>query len=409
MPKHPDAPAYTFGQRIRRARERNGQTRAVLGGLVGRSAEWVKALETGRLQMPRLPLLLRLAEVLSIADLAELTGDERLSASTYTKAAHTSLPAVVDALTVYRFNGVDEEPESAAALAERIRQAWELWHSPGEHRTRIAALLPHLIADVQFAARRLEGMQRRRVLALLAQTYHLAQLYLAFQPESGLVTLTGDRAMTAAQHADDPHSIAAAAWYLNHAFRSGGTRHEARVNLAMKAANLLSPDRSPEDLACWGLMHLACALSFAKVGRRGDAEHYWDKASDAARRLGDGYAHPTLMFGRGLVDAYAVTMNTDLMSGGAAVEAASRIDLGKIPSATRRSFHLLETARAYSLEREPVAVVHLLKKAHEVSPETARFNLFARSTLMELQGRRSNTLIRDDVAYLAQQLGAVAV
>jgi hypothetical protein len=143
--------------------------------------------------------------------------------STYTKAAHTSLPAVVDALTRYRFNGVDEEPESAVALGERVRQAWELWHASGDHRSRIAALLPHLIADAQFAARRLEGVQRRRTLAVLAQTYRLAQLYLAFQPESGLVTLTGDRAMTAAQDADDPHSIAVTAWYLNHAFRSGGT------------------------------------------------------------------------------------------------------------------------------------------------------------------------------------------
>lgn len=65
-----------FGQRVRRVRERRGLTRAVVGGLVGRSAEWVKAVENGRLQMPRLPLLLRLADVLGVQDLAELTGGD---------------------------------------------------------------------------------------------------------------------------------------------------------------------------------------------------------------------------------------------------------------------------------------------------------------------------------------------
>lgn len=46
-------PATTgFGKRVQFYRTRAGQTRAVLGGLVGRSAEWVKAIENGRLGVP---------------------------------------------------------------------------------------------------------------------------------------------------------------------------------------------------------------------------------------------------------------------------------------------------------------------------------------------------------------------
>lgn len=44
----------------------------MLGGLVGRSGEWVKAVETDRLLTPRIPLLLRLAEVLKVDNLAQL-------------------------------------------------------------------------------------------------------------------------------------------------------------------------------------------------------------------------------------------------------------------------------------------------------------------------------------------------
>lgn len=111
----------TFGQRVRRERERKGQTRPVLAGLVGRSTEWVKAIETDRLGMPRLPLLLRLAEALGVDDLAALTGDERLAAATYTKAVHPSLLRVKESLTTYDLLTRDEEPAPATALAIRVQ------------------------------------------------------------------------------------------------------------------------------------------------------------------------------------------------------------------------------------------------------------------------------------------------
>lgn len=113
------------------------------------------------------------------------------------------------------------------------------------------------------------------------------------------------------------------------------------------------------------------------------------------------------MFGRSMVDAYAITMNNDLVRSGAAVDAATHIDLGTMQSATRRSFHIIETARAYSLEGESVAVVHLLKKAYETSPETACFNLFARGTAAEL-AESGSAIIRDDARGLARQLGVAA-
>lgn len=116
MPEHTDI-SETFGQRVRRARERNGQSRAVVGGLVGRSAEWVKAVECGRLRTPRLSLLLRLADVLGVNDLADLTGDDRVTVATYAKTAHPSLSAVRAALSSYRLSGSDEEPDEAEELA----------------------------------------------------------------------------------------------------------------------------------------------------------------------------------------------------------------------------------------------------------------------------------------------------
>lgn len=80
------------GRRIRLWRERRGMTREVLGGLVGKSASWVKAVETDRLQPPRLPMLLRIAEVLHVRNLAELTGDQSMPIRMFTGPGHAALP-----------------------------------------------------------------------------------------------------------------------------------------------------------------------------------------------------------------------------------------------------------------------------------------------------------------------------
>ena len=51
-------------------------SRPVLAGLVGRSTEWLKAVENGRLQTPKLELLLRIAQALELEDLATLTASD---------------------------------------------------------------------------------------------------------------------------------------------------------------------------------------------------------------------------------------------------------------------------------------------------------------------------------------------
>jgi hypothetical protein len=246
----------------------------------------------------------------------------------------------------------------------------------------------------------------------LAETYHLAQLFLSFQPCPDLIMLCGDRAMTAAQDADDPRAIAVAAWYLNHVFRDSGELPAARIEIALSAARLLRPEESAEDLVRWGLLHLACALSYAKTGQTGNGWRHWDEASRAARALGRDYSHPYLIFGPGMVDAYAVTMNADLIQPGHAIQQASRLDLAAMPSATRRSFHLIESARARSLRTrsnrpDPVAIMTLLQRACDESPDTARYNFFTRSYVSEA-AESDDRMIRGQARALASTIKVTA-
>lgn len=119
----------TTGQRVQHHRARMGMSRPVLGGLVGRSAEWVKAVETGRLRTPRLPMLLKMARALDIRDLAELTGDgHEVPVQSFMGEAHSALTAVQSALTDYRLSGDDSPvdvahqpaPELVWMVADRV-------------------------------------------------------------------------------------------------------------------------------------------------------------------------------------------------------------------------------------------------------------------------------------------------
>jgi transcriptional regulator with XRE-family HTH domain len=399
-------PSAPFAQRLRYFRERAGMTRAVMGGLVGRSESWVKSLETERFLMPRLPMLMRLADVLGV-EVADLAGEQGLPVHAYSKAAHPALPSITEALTTYPLDTRETVPLTSAELGSRVSQAWQLWHGAARQRTAVAVVLPDLLRQGRIAARLHEGSERRACLALLAQIYHLCQLYLSFQPAPEMLMLTGDRAMSAALDADDPHAIAGAAWYMNHIFRDAGERDEARIDLATRTCQLLSPDKGGEDLARWGLLQLAIALSHAKSGHEGSALRHWDEASRAARGLGSNYAHPWLIFGNGMVDAYAVTIQADLSHSGQATRIADRLDLATMPSATRRSFHYAETARAYFGRREHVATVHLLNKAWTHSPDTTHYSLFARSAVAELT-EHGPSAIREEVTQLRHRLGLAA-
>lgn len=393
----------TFGQRLRHARERAGKTRPVLGGLCGRSSDWVKALENGDILMPRLPMLLRLADVLGIQDLADLTGEQSLPVASVTKAGHPATGAVAEALAkTIRWTGADDP--ASVRVTDRLAGAWGIWHGSSTERTAVAEVLPTLIVDARAAARNLDGVERRRALAELAQVYHLCQLFLAHQPAVELVWLAADRAMTAAQDADDPLAIAVAAWYYGHVYR-GNAQFDAAETVLGEALQLVDPAAGEAHRVRWGQLHLGMALGAAKTGAGGTAWRHWDHALDAARTLGDGYAHPWLMFGPTAVEAYGISIDADLMHPGEATRRAGVVELAGLPSRTRRASYLIDSARAHRMRQEHVAVVHLLGRAIRESVETVRHSTYARQATLELMERRGT--VREDARELALAMGLI--
>jgi transcriptional regulator with XRE-family HTH domain len=301
-------PELTFGQRLKVYRERSGKTRAVLGGLVGRSAEWVKAVETDRILPPRLPMLDRIARALKV-DVSALAVELGDRSAVVNGPEHPALASVRDAVNRVAFAG-DAPAESLSALRERIAAAWRARHQASDHRTVLGGLLPGLLRDAQRAVLVYEGDERRQAQALLAQTLGLAQMFIAYQPAAELLWRVADRAMVAAQESGDPEAVAVAGWFLCQVHRDAGDWDTAMaVTLdVLSAVESQAVDGSTNLLALWGALNFEAAYTAARAGEEGRAWRYWDRADRVAQRLPQSFYQPQTSFSRVIMGAHWCTL-----------------------------------------------------------------------------------------------------
>ena len=399
-------PELTFGQRLKVHRERAGKTRAVLGGLVGRSAEWVKAVETDRILPPRVHMLDRIARALKV-DVSALVGELSGRSAVVNGPEHPALASVRDAVNRFTLSG-DVPAESLRSLRVRLAAAWRARHQASDHRTVLGGLLPELLRDVQRAALGYEGEERRQAQSLLAETLGLAQMFLAYQPAAELLWRVADRAMVAAQESGDPEALACAGWFLCQVHRDAGDWDTAMA-VTLDVLSALEPrtaDGGTNLLALWGALNFEAAYTAARAGEEGRAWRYWDRADQVAQRLPQGFYQPQTSFSRVIMGAHAVTVAVELQKSGEAERQARRHDVAAIPSRPRRARHLIEVARAHDGKNDKEATVATLRRAYESAPETIRFNGYARQiTLDLLDGPRP---IRDDARDLAVKVGLVA-
>lgn len=396
-----------FGKRLQIIRERRGLTRTVLGGLVGKSGEWVKAVEKGRIDTPKLPILLKLAEALRVRNLNELTGDQSLSVDIFTGPGHERLPAVRAAVNKLPALLGDREAPPVEHLRARLAQAWTARHSSPYHRDVLGRLLPDLITDAQLAAHQAEERTtRRHAQAVLAEVYALAQFFVAYQPAQDLLWRVAERGMVAAQDSGDLHAIGVASWLMAQAHRDAGDWDAADL-VTTDTVALLEP-RAAEDgadaLAMHGSLVFESGYTAARAGRMGDAWRHYDQAEAIAAGLPADYYHPVTSFSRRIMGAHATTIAVELRAGGESVRQAGRATAAAIPSRPRRARHEVEQARAYHLDTQHQAAMATLERAHEAAPETIRYNGYARRIVLEELDAREPAR-RQRASDLAHRIG----
>lgn len=393
----------TVGERVERLRRLAGLSREQLADLAGMSASTIKFVERGARTLT-LNVAQRIAPFLHVRSLDELYG-ESVNVSFGHRPTHAAIPKVRQALTSWPLAATGT-PASPDFLLGRLDAAWRTWHTSPRQHSETGSLVPGLITEAQRSVRLLDGDDRRKASAVLAQAYHVAQAYLAWHGDRELCWLTVDRGMAAAMDSDDPLSIASAIWYAAHLLRAAGRSDEALDQLRI-AVGMVEPtvaDGAHENAAMLADLHLNVALTKARAGDQG-AWADWEQATEVIRRaLPADYVHPWTRVGSVLADVYAVMIAVDLGYADDAQRRAQDLDPASIPSTDRRARHHVELARAADMSGSPEATLHLLAKAVGISPETAAFSPQARDMAARLVTDGPAT-IRAEALALAEQVG----
>jgi Predicted transcriptional regulators len=400
------------GQRIQIIRERKGMSRPVLAGLVGRSAEWLKGIESGRRLPPRLPMLVKLAEVLAVGDVAVLAGTDMdlgdrvsIPVSSFARIPHEAIPAIREAVRDPLLTAPDDAP-GLDTLRARVAEAWRTWHTSATHRSDVGRVLPSLVTDARIAVRKAEGRRRREANALLSDLWALVQHVIVWASEPELIWVVADRAMAAAQEADEPLALAGGAWTYAIVQRSAGD-WDGALTLVQDASALLRPyldDGTDELRAMYGALQLHAATTAARAGREGDAWRYWDEGEMVARRLPPGYHHPWTMFGTSNVELHAVSIGADLSKSATAMERAERINPDTIPSRERRARLMVEIARTYHQRRDFTSSLHWLEEAYAISQDSVHYSPTGRQMVSEIVDQ-GGALIDRRARSFAERLG----
>lgn len=398
----------SIGERIRLLRESRAMSRPVLAGLCGRGVDWLKKIESGERDLRSHTLLLQLAAALQVSDLSVITGglSEVTQPVPLGRLSHPGMPAIWGAVMNRTLALTPAEPVDVAALQGRVDQTWNLWHTSAHNRTEVGALLPDLIRDGETATRTSDDDQRRAAYVALSDIYRLTGQATAYVAPAELAWVVADRALSAAQSADHPAAIAAAAWNMGNILRETAYPEEA-LRVVSEAADLIRPhlDSRPDDWrGMYGALQLHAAVTHARAGEDGAAWRAWDAGDQVAKSLPAAYVHPSTVFGRANVDFHAVSVATDLKQSRSALSMADELDPDVMPSIERRARLWVEVARGHLQRGDRTAALHVMQRAHKIGAETVAYTPSARTVASDLW-RTAPRSMREEAAQLAEAVG----
>ncbi|MGW3354268.1 helix-turn-helix domain-containing protein [Streptomyces bungoensis] len=362
-----------LGRKIAFNRKRRGLSQKEFAGLLGRSEAWVSQVERGVRRIDRMTVLEKVADVLEVP-IAELAAEAPLVASVaegeppgasrlrlVLSAAH-SLKAVL---------GRHDASPDVPALRAEVDRAWSLTHQ-GNYAD-LAELLEGLVPRLESATRSVSESERPDLFRLLAVMYHTCSGALANMGEPEAAWIAVDRAVVAAERANDPLLMAAGEFRLSLVFL--GARHfDQAAQVSGSAADALRPlaeSGQVEAVALRGALTLQRAVAAARLNLADDAYGYLREARELGDQVGDGRNDYNTEFGPTNVALHEVAVAVDLGDAGVALRAAQTVDASGL-SAERQTRFQIDLARAYAQRRQVADAVSALLAARELSPELVR-------------------------------------
>ena len=396
------APDLPIGDRVRHYR--GSRRQHVVAGLAGITPDYLSQIERG-LKVPAIAVLHDLAQELGVPTAALLA--ERVEP--VATGPETTAPAIAKALMGY---GPPRSfpPTETHLLRERVEAAWRSWQTSPRRFTEASATLPDLIIETEHAVRThrssADSTVRRDSLRVSADLYFLLRSYLRRAGRVDLSLMAADRAMRAAEDADDPLRIAAAQWNLGHVLLAAQDVDGAE-QIVLRGVEDLTPRVAAGDEECaamQGALHLVAVVASS---RRKDwwkaRDRLRDAAAPAASRAGEGNVMWTV-FGPTNVALHQVSIEMEAGEAGEALHTADRLDTSGLPSLERSFTFTLDVARCYDLRREDAAVLLHLLELEELAPEDLVRTQLARDMVLGLI-RRARAMHARQAEALATRMG----
>lgn len=376
----------------------------MVAGLAGISEDYLSQIERG-MKTPSTTLLHSLARILGVP-VAALLGEPVIESGTYDPPLRAS---ELNAALVSYGNAIesDDRPD-LPDLRARVESAWLIWQSSPRRYSETGPLLPGIVRDVEGAVRSLrrasDAQMRREACRIAADLYFLLRTYTKRIGRTDLSLLVADRAIRAAEDADDPLRIAAAKWNLGQVLLAAN-ESEAAEDTAIRAAEELANTGGTEQqqLALHGALWLVATIAAVRSNDPWTARDRLRRhARPAAEQAGEGNAFWTV-FGPINVGLHAVSIEMETGEAAEALRLADEIELGQCPSVERRATFSLEIARCYEQRREDTGVLLHLLDAEREAPEDMRYNALARDLVRGLM-RRARPTMASQVRGLASRI-----
>jgi transcriptional regulator with XRE-family HTH domain len=380
----------TTGQRVAFYRRRRGMSQEVLAGLVGKTGEWLRKIETNRAEIDRLSVIRLVAKALDVS-IGDLIGEPNLFEWS-PDSGHETISALRAALYDYRhltpatLSSVADERPLLADVRNDVTDAWDRYQR--SQYGILASRLPHVLHESQTAAWVCTGDDGRRAHALMAYANQVAALFLTKLGETDLAWIAATRGMAAANSSNDHIVIASLSRAAAHALACMGEYRQA-LGLASAAADFLRPHLSaptPLTLSVQGSLHLVCALAAARDDDRPSADMHIAEAESAAAKLGDDGNFVWTAFGPTNVKIHQVVVANEFGDVQRAIEIGPYLDTSQLP-VERRVRHAIEVARAHARWNRVDEALETLLSAEEIAPEQVRYHRMSRALIREIISR----------------------
>ncbi|OPC81797.1 hypothetical protein B4N89_13405 [Embleya scabrispora] len=395
----------SIGQRVARARRQRGLSQPALAERMGVTAGYISKVERGAVILDRISAIAAFADALGV-ELPYMLGQPQMLIQS-PDAEVMGIPAIEAALMptslFVSFAPTDRvEDYDVSVLGEEAEAIWAAYQD-GEYAT-MGERLPSLIARCQAAHTAAGVGSKAKTAAVLTMVYCATKSLLVQVGELKLAHLALERAIGAADQADDPLLRPLVLWHLAAVLLAQGRTADA-LHVAEAEVNRLHDETGrarPELLSLYGGLALKGVVAAARLEKGLQTWSLWAEAEVQARRLGRDRNDYMTLFGPTNCQMIATTAGVDLSQPEVALRHHAKIKPGAMSSPGRESRHLVTVARAQCKLGQDTPALKTLLAAEQLAPEQLRYKPMATEVVRELRRRHRPGRLEE----LAARIGA---